>query len=79
MFWYYPALLIWQGNATVTIKFDGRHFKKEIILQAVRWYVAYSLSYRDVEEIMEERGVNVDHVTIRTDSSSMTRIRELGK
>ena len=46
------------------IKFDGRHFKKDIILQAVRWYVAYALSYRDVEELMEERGVDVDHVTI---------------
>jgi putative transposase len=31
---------------------------------AVRWYVAYSLSYRDIEELMAERGVKVDHATI---------------
>ncbi len=48
----------------MAINFGGRHFKKEIILQAVRWYVAYSLSYRDIEELMKERGVDVDHVTI---------------
>ncbi len=48
----------------MTINFDGRHFKKDIILQAVRWYVAYSLSYREIEELMKERGVDVDHVTI---------------
>jgi len=46
------------------IKFDGRHFKKDIILQAVRWYIAYALSYRDVKELMQERDVDVDHVTI---------------
>ena len=32
------------------ISFKGRHFKREIILQSVRWYLAYSLSYRDLEE-----------------------------
>lgn len=31
---------------------------------AVRWYVAYSLSYRDIEELMSERGINIDHSTI---------------
>ncbi|NIB45169.1 IS6 family transposase [Pseudomaricurvus alkylphenolicus] len=46
------------------IKFEGRNFKKDIILQAVRWYIAYALSCRDVKELMEERGVCVDHVTI---------------
>ncbi len=46
------------------IVFNGRHFEKEIILQAVRWYLAYSFSYRDVEELMKERGVDVDHSTI---------------
>jgi putative transposase len=35
-----------------------------MILQSVRWYLAYALSYRDIEEIMEERGFNVDHSTI---------------
>ena len=42
----------------------GRHFKKEIILMTVRWYVAYSLSLRDIEELMAERGMSVDHTTI---------------
>ena len=37
----------------------------DIILVGVRWYVAYPLSYRHVEELMEERGVSVDHATIQ--------------
>jgi len=35
-----------------------------IIILCVRWYLRYSLSYRDLEEIMAERGLPVDHVTI---------------
>lgn len=46
------------------ISFKGRHFKKTIILMAVRWYLAYTLSYRDIEELMSERGIDVDHSTI---------------
>ena len=46
------------------ISFKWRHNEKSIILMAVRWYVAYSLSYRDIEELMLERGVEVDHSTI---------------
>jgi len=46
------------------ISFKWRHFQKEMILMAVRWYVAYSLSYRDIEELMLERGVEVDHSTL---------------
>ena len=45
--------------------YKGRHFSKEIIAIAVRWYVAYSLSYRNIEELMDERGVKVDHSTIQ--------------
>ncbi|NEQ97092.1 MAG: IS6 family transposase [Cyanothece sp. SIO2G6] len=44
--------------------FKWRHFESEIILLGVRWYLRYSLSYRDLEEIMLERGVKVDHTTI---------------
>ena len=44
--------------------FSGRHFPREIILWAVRWYCRYGLSYRDLEEMMTERGVPVDHSTI---------------
>ena len=43
------------------ISFKGRQFKKTIILMSVRWYVAYALSYRNIEELMAERGVRVDH------------------
>ena len=46
------------------ISFKGRHFKKTIIMMAIRWYVAYALSYRNIEELMLERGVSVDHSTI---------------
>ena len=46
------------------ISFKWRHFQKEIILLVVRWYLAYSLSYRDLEEMMLERNITVDHSTI---------------
>ncbi|MEP0925465.1 IS6 family transposase [Leptolyngbya sp. FACHB-711] len=44
--------------------FKWRHFLPEIILLNVRWYCRYSLSYRDLEEMMQERGVAIDHSTI---------------
>ena len=44
--------------------FKWRHFEGEIILLCIRWYLRYALSYRDLEEIMSERGVQVDHTTI---------------
>jgi transposase-like protein len=44
--------------------FAGFRFPPEVIVVAVRWYLRYALSYRDVEELMVERGVEVDHVTI---------------
>ena len=40
------------------ISFKGRHFQKEMILQSIRWYLAYSLSYRDIEEMMSEPASN---------------------
>jgi putative transposase len=46
------------------ISFKGAHFPKEIILYAVFFYVRYAVSYRDLEDIMEERGVNVDHAIL---------------
>ncbi len=46
------------------INFKGSHFPKDVVLMCIRWYVAYPLSYRHVEELMEERGVSVDHATI---------------
>src|SRR3954447_19461557 len=44
--------------------FAGFRFPREVISLAVRWYLRYGLSYRDVEELLAERGVNVDHVTV---------------
>ena len=44
--------------------FKGRHFPKEIILQTIRYYVSYKLSYRDIEEIFAERGISIDHSTM---------------
>jgi IS6 family transposase len=44
--------------------FKWRHFEADIILLCIRWYVRYALSYRDLEEMMQERGLHVDHTTI---------------
>ena len=44
--------------------FAGFRFPPEVILLAVRWYLRYGLSYRDVVELLAERGVDVDHVTV---------------
>jgi transposase, IS6 family len=44
--------------------FKWRQFEPEVILMAVGWYLRFSLSYRDVEELLAERGLLVDHVTV---------------
>lgn len=44
--------------------FKGRQFDRSVILLCVRWYLAYSLSLRDLEEMMAERDISVDHATI---------------
>ncbi|MCP3857997.1 MAG: IS6 family transposase [Actinomycetia bacterium] len=44
--------------------FAGYRVPPEVILLAVRWYLRYGLSYRDVEELLAERGIDVDHVTV---------------
>ncbi len=48
----------------MAIKFTGRHFPSEIIQQSVRYYISYKLSYRESEEVLGERGINVDHSTL---------------
>ncbi|EFO4690003.1 DDE-type integrase/transposase/recombinase [Shigella dysenteriae] len=45
--------------------FKGRHFQRDIILWAVRWYCKYGISYRELQEMLAERGVNVDHSTMK--------------
>jgi transposase-like protein len=44
--------------------FRGFRFPHKVIMLAVRWYLRFGLSYRDVEELLAERGVAVDHVSI---------------
>ena len=44
--------------------FKGQHFDAALILQAVSWYLRYPLSYRDIEEMLLERGLEVDHSTL---------------
>jgi len=44
--------------------FRGRHFEAALIVQAVSWYLRYPLSYRDIEELFLERGLEVDHSTL---------------
>jgi transposase-like protein len=48
----------------VSPSFAGFRFPRDVILLAVRWYLRYGLSYRDVSELLAERGIDVDHVTI---------------
>jgi transposase, IS6 family len=45
-------------------EFKWRLFEAEFILLCVLWYLRYALSYRDLEELMRERGLHVDHTTI---------------
>jgi putative transposase len=51
-------------RARAMISFKGAQFPKDVILFAVFFYVRYTVSYRDLEEIMAERGVRVDHATL---------------
>ncbi len=46
------------------MNFKGSHFPKDVILMSMRWYIAYPLSYRHVEELLAERGLSVDHATV---------------
>lgn len=48
----------------MTVDFKGSHYPRSVILHAVFFYVRYGVSYRDLEEIMAERGVDVDHATL---------------
>jgi len=44
--------------------FKGRHFQRNIILCALRWYSKYGISYRELQEILAERGVDINHTTV---------------
>jgi putative transposase len=71
----------------MTIAFKGSHFERDVILWGVRWYVAYPISYRQIEEMMGERGVEVDHSMLHRwvlkyvpalEKAFLTRKRPLG-
>ncbi len=57
-------VLVNRRSLVESASFAGYRFPPEVILLAVRWYLRYGLSYRDVEELLAERGIEVDHVTI---------------
>ena len=70
------------------IEFKGSHFERAVILWGVRWYVAYPISYRQLEEMMQERGVDVVHSTLNRwvlkyvpllDKQFRARKREVGR
>lgn len=48
----------------MTLNFSGRHYPSDIIMQALRYYLAYKLSYRDIEEMFAERNIHFDHSTL---------------
>src|ERR1700674_3037715 len=52
------------GKPQQPVIFKWRHFTPEVILCSIRWYLRYSLSYREVEELLVERGLEVDHTTV---------------
>jgi len=47
-----------------SVQLRGFRYPREVIMVAVRWYLRYGLSYRDVEELLAERGIQVDHVAV---------------
>ncbi len=53
-----------RGSKTMTVSFKGAHVPPDVILMGIRWYLADPLSTRQVEALMEERGVNVNHSTL---------------
>src|SRR5512132_2359722 len=53
-----------RSAAVARSAFAGFCFPPDVIVLAVRWYLRFALSYRDVEELLAERGIQVDHVTI---------------
>ena len=58
------AFVLESERPTVRIDFKGNQLPKSVILYAVFFYVRYGVSYRDLEEIMAERGVEIDHATL---------------
>src|SRR5271166_1211829 len=53
----------WPGSWVCEL-FEGRHFDREVVVLCVRWYLRFKLSYRDLVEMMAERGLSLAHTTI---------------
>ncbi len=53
--------------------FKGRHFQRDIILWAVRWYCKYGISYRELQEMLADTGVHLVHDTLSTSVQHYTR------
>ena len=62
--WWAPPFEFEGEYQNVTLDFKGSHYPRSVILYAVFFYVRYAVSYRDLEEIMADRGVEVDHATL---------------
>jgi hypothetical protein len=56
-----PGIILLKPNKSL---FKWRHYEPSIILLCVRWYCHYQLSYRNLEEMMREHGLSVDHTTV---------------
>ena len=63
------------GPVIERFAFARFRFPPEVIAVAVRWYLRYGLSYRDVEELLAERGVEVDHVTVSEGAAVHAAVR----
>jgi len=61
---YPTARAVLRGRGGSDVALLPEHYESEIIILCVRWYLRYALSYRDLEEMMNERGLAVDHTTI---------------
>jgi transposase-like protein len=59
--------------------FAGFRFPPDEITVAVRWHLRYGLSYRDVEELLAERGIEVDHVTIYRVGAAVHAVADRGR
>jgi putative transposase len=60
------------------IDFKGKHCPKDVILFAIFFYLRYPVSYRDLEEILEERGVDVDHGTLNSSVANFCDLSFVG-
>jgi len=59
-----PFISYWESAVAESDPSKWRHYQDEIVLLCVRWYLRYALSYRDLEEMMQERSLSLDHTTI---------------